>query len=160
MLRGLIEQSGCEVITRVTTFADHGVHDPRYGLVLHTIAGTRLWLHSVRTSPNGGDDSTAPERIVEADLSLDPVPVSEPNLRADGRIQLSEVTSWLQALLINSGSRELSSVMLISDRPGEHHTQGLHLKFHSGATVTCMWRYTVPAGSEPPTEPFDVSEVV
>lgn len=155
--------SGGRVIATVTTFRDEGMDDPPCGLVFATTHGHKLWLGMVRTSPDGGEDFAAPERISEADTP--PAPIETPELAlVDGKLHLADVDAWLRALLINSGSRELpavEAVKLISDNPGHYNRHGLKLRFHNGAAIYCTWRYAVPAGARRlPAEPFKVPEAI
>lgn len=156
-LRQLIEQAGGEVVTAVTTFAEEGMEDPPFGLVLHLATGKRLWLLAVGTAKDGGDDFTSPEVITEADAALDPVP--QPELAA-GKLRVAEVDDWLRALIVNSGSREVKSVSLVADDPGYYHERGLRLKFHNGAGVYCTW-HQVPVGATAlPLDSHRIPEVV
>lgn len=157
-LRALITADACPAIRAVRTFAQEGITDPPCGLVLVAANGASLFLHSVATSPDGGEDFAAAERV-RCGEPLPPVPAA-PLALARGRVRLADVDEWLRSLIVNAASPEICGVSLIADRPGYYHSRGLKLRFFSGATITCMWRFTVPAGGTLPAVPFEISEAL
>lgn len=100
--------------------------------------GGQVYLHFVRSSPPSGDSE--PERIVEAERPLDPIPA--PTIDTfNGRIRVADVQAWLVAAFINIGSREIVEVS-----PGSGGSSAIIIKFADGSAAYGIWAHTLRRG--------------
>ncbi len=110
--------------------------------------GAQIHIQWVRTSPPTGDAFGEPEQIVTGQVTE---PVKIPELATGGRLQTVDVEHHLAALLTNGGSDEVAEVLgytQTAGRSADKQAFGLRVRFHSGAMIFGMFRYTLPAGQQ------------
>lgn len=104
--------------------------------------GGQVYIQFVHSSPPGGDNYLEPERIVEADKPLDPVPVPAIDT-SSGSIRIADVQAWLLAGFRNAGSREIVEVS-----PGSGGSSAIIIKFANGAGAYGIWVHTLRRGQQ------------
>lgn len=133
-------------VTDVQAARDAGYDRHPRGLVVTFQNGARIVLQAVATS-RPGDDFSQPETITEADRAPDEVPV--PELFDGGKLQLSAVDQHIAAMVLNSGSREVVSAEVYSEREKPGSVQyGVTFRFHDSAKIFVYVVHADPAGGE------------
>ena len=137
-------------VESVTTFAEEGVTDPRYGSVERYATGAAIWWQVVFGSPDDQATWGDPEKVVEGDALPRPE-TPRPDLPGAGRLDTAQGEARLLHVVLSQGSPEIKRVYARSTEPSIYSgtSYGLHVEFHSGGSATVLPMYTLPNGAEP-----------
>lgn len=138
-LHELISKAGAPYES-AETFAQAGITDPWYGVVVHLATGATLHLQLIEQDGPPGEDRDQPEEPVTGPA---PEPLAVPELPARAPVKIADIDSHLYALVNNSGHPEIAEVQRPSGQPG------IKAVMHSKRKVLVMYRYTLKPGEHP-----------